>query len=930
MEALAAVSLAGNVAQFLEFGLKAVATTHELLRNPDGTLQENIDLQNIAQSTKSGFADKLRELQLGAIAAEVVCSLDKVEEDKKGRDEFLSSLELPLPASRAAENAILGILDGLKASTTRREGLYLKITIVSKTLWKRSELKELHERLNALRSQVSAHLVVLLLQQQQFMAQDLRAISTQNARLRTEMGGKLEQVISHIRTISNQRLNIEDYVPRPRNAKNPKDSKETSGDPNKPRASSNSNDGDETMEGYPPKSTLDDVFHYLNQTLTSEKRKAILGTLYFNQLEEREVTLPETHRRTFEWIFEGSPTASGTGKASDTFTRWLQHHAGIFWVTGKAGSGKSTLMKFLTHHDETKRLLGVWADKSDLVIAQHYFWSPGTTIQKSQEGLLRALLLQIFKQRTNLMRIACPDRWNFRYADSFHPWSRTQLMAAFEKLGKHPEGKWRICLFIDGLDEYSGDHTDLVKLILRMGELPNIKICVSSRPWIEFSDAFENTEWKLHLHDLSQADIHTFIRDELQGNGRFRRLRSLNEGDAESLALEIVARAQGVFLWVFLVVRSLLEGLRNEDDIHDLRMRLRALPTGLKDMFRRMLDTIDEFYRKRTSRLFLTMTHAETSFPVLAFYFMEFEDKTLPKEPLPFLRHWPNVDMGNEWARALDRKKRQLVGQCKDLIFISPIPDAPDLFNERVGFLHRTVVDYIKSKDVRARLQHTAEDFNPDRILLGAHVGQLRSLIHQHRNNYIRPHLAQWMLGALYYARRIEILTGIPEVEALDDLEAIIMSAFGKWGFSHAMATLLPGNDDWNEDAPESSFLELVCRYDVALYVVSKVPDLNIERLDDLAPKWKARISINRGSGFELRQLASEDDEDEWRLRKEVRASSQTKPAEVDLPTATTLEVARLPKISIVVAKERFEVAENGKRKRGRFASKLKGIFRKR
>ncbi|KAF4913555.1 hypothetical protein CGCVW01_v010858 [Colletotrichum viniferum] len=798
MEALAAVSLAGNVAQFLEFGLKAVATTYELLRNPDGTLQENIDLQSIAQSTKRGVADKLRGLQLGAIAAEVVCSLDKVEEDKKGRDEFLSSLELPLPASRAAENAvmqdlvsrcshvagqILGILDGLKASTTRREGLYLKITIVSKTLWKRSELKELHERLNALRSQVSAHLVVLLL-----------------------------------------------------NAKNPKGSKETSGDqtgdPNKPRASSDSNDGDETVEGYPPKSTLDDVFHYLNQTLTSEKRKAILGTLYFNQLEEREVTLPETHRRTFEWIFEGSPTASSTGKASDTFTRWLQHHAGIFWVTGKAGSGKSTLMKFLTHHDETKRLLGVWADKSDLVIAQHYFWSPGTTIQKSQEGLLRALLLQIFKQRTNLMRIACPDRWNFRYADSFHPWSRTQLMAAFEKLGKHPEGKWRICLFIDGIDEYSGDHTDL--------------ICVSSRPWIEFSDAFENTEWKLHLHDLSQADIHTFIRDELQGNGRFRRLRSLNEGDAESLALEIVARAQGVFLWVFLVVRSLLEGLRNEDDIHDLRMRLRALPTGLKDMFKRMLDTIDEFYRKRTSRLFLTMTHAETSFPVLAFYFMEFDDKTLPKEPLPFLRHWPNVDMGNEWARALDRKKRQLVGQCKDLIFISPVPDAPDLFNERVGFLHRTVVDYIKSKDVRTRLQHTAEDFNPDRILLGAHVGQLRSLIHQHRNNYIRPHLAQWMLGALYYARRIELLTGTPEVEALDDLEAIIMN--------------------------------------------------------------------------------------EWRLRKEVRASysTQTKPAEVDLPTATTLEMARLPKISIVVAKERYEVAENGKRKRGRFASKLKGIFRKR
>ncbi|KAK2770722.1 high-affinity nicotinic acid transporter [Colletotrichum kahawae] len=712
------------------------------------------------------------------------------------------------------------------------------------------------------------------------------------------MGDKLDKVIGQIQIIAGRPLPMEGCIQKPTM-----------------EPSESSDDEGEEAAGHLPKYTLDDIVNFLNQTLKFEKQKAILDTLYFDQLEDREWAIPEAHKNTFGWVFEGGSTSSVANETSATFIEWLQHGEDVFWVTGKAGSGKSTLMKFLTRHNETKRLLGEWAGNNNLIVAQHYFWSPGNAMQKSQEGLLRALLHQILRQRTSLMRVACPDRWNAPFADSFSPWSRAQLIAAFEKLGRLPQASWKVCLFIDGLDEYSGDHDELVQVILRMGELPRIKICAASRPWIEFSDAFENKEWKLYLHDLSQADIHTFVRDELQGNKKFQRLRAMNKGDAELLALEIVTRAQGVFLWVFLVVRSLLDGLTNEDDIHDLWMRLRTLPTGLKNMFKRMLDTIDEFYVKRTSRLFLTMTHAETSFPVLAFYFMEFDDRILPKEPLPFLRHWPNVDMSNEWARALDRKKRQLVGQCKDLIFISPVPDAPDLFNERVGFLHRTVVDYIKSKDVRTRLQCTAEDFSPDRILLGAHVGQLRSLIHQHRNNYIRPHLAQWLLGALYYARKIEGLTGAPEVEALDDLEAIIMS-----------------NDDWNEDAPESSFLELVCRYDVALYVCSKVPDLSVERLDELVPNWKARISINRDSGFELCQSTSEDNEDKWRLLTEARASSsmQTRPAEVDLPTATMLDMASPPKISIVVAKERFEVEDNVKRKRGRFASKLKGLFRKR
>lgn len=52
----------------------------------------------------------------------------------------------------------------------------------------------------------------------------------------------------------------------------------------------------------------------------------------------------------------------------------------------------------------------------------------------------------------------------------------------------------RICLFIDGLDEYEGDsdgtYVDIVALFSEIATSPNIKICLSSRPWLAFEDSF--------------------------------------------------------------------------------------------------------------------------------------------------------------------------------------------------------------------------------------------------------------------------------------------------------------------------------------------------------------------------------------------------------------------------------------------------------
>ena len=63
-----------------------------------------------------------------------------------------------------------------------------------------------------------------------------------------------------------------------------------------------------------------------------------------------------------------------------------------------------------------------------------------------------------------------------------------------------------------------------------------------------------------------------------------------------SYILGIVDKAEGVFLWVYQVVRSSLEGLRNEDGIKDLRRRLDLMPADFEKYFTHIFSTLEPFY----------------------------------------------------------------------------------------------------------------------------------------------------------------------------------------------------------------------------------------------------------------------------------------------------------------------------------------------
>lgn len=514
--------------------------------------------------------------------------------------------------------------------------------------------------------------------------------------------------------------------------------------------------------------------------ITFQKTQRIFASLHFRQIGERRNEIPVAHRSTYDWVFEGQVSS---------FSDWLeQSTASIYWIAGKAGSGKSTLMKHIHTHPRMRTGLLLWAGVRQLLVASHFFWGAGTLLQQTQEGLLRTLMFQILTQHPELTPRSSPARWDAAFDQhgitNQQPWTSRELLDGLVNL---LTGNTSCCtlIFVDGLDEYSGELDSLIQMISTLGRIANVKLCISSRPWPRFSEVFSDSPWKLCLQDLTRADIERYTMDTLEAQSRFKLLQARDPNTSHELVSSITDRAQGVFLWVYLVVRSLIRGLVNADSMGDLQRRLDELPRQLEPFFERILNTVDELYKCRTSRVLLVLAHARIPLPLVTFYFLDSEED-LPFNPHKFLRNWPYVN--EEEAEAIEKRKRQLIAQFKDLISLTEHPTKAAMFSFSVGFIHRTVIEYLNQGRIQEWMYSRAGPaFDPVTALFMASFEQFETLSHLWKRTYLRPYLSNWFLSSIYYAREIEVTRGKPATSQLDQIEKILSKNLEYTSFSDAI-----------------------------------------------------------------------------------------------------------------------------------------------
>jgi hypothetical protein len=277
----------------------------------------------------------------------------------------------------------------------------------------------------------------------------------------------------------------------------------------------------------------------LNSSDDDQYRRFLAG-LKYDEMNSRRSAITIPHENTFRWIFDVS-----TKVPWGNFIHWLKSDEDkIYWISGKAGSGKSTLMKFIIDSEETKKaLLDL---NTNTIILSFFFWAIGTKLQRSITGMLCTLLHRMLRENKTAVVELLRDEPEFSYKESISDWSLDELQRSILKVSSSQNRSY--CFFIDGLDEVENaeGQAELLQILEKFRCQPNIKLCVSSRPEPTLKDCLKNYP-RLRLQDLTKEDIRQYVVDVL-GSLEEKMVEGSPQKSKERLIEKIVEKSSGVFL----------------------------------------------------------------------------------------------------------------------------------------------------------------------------------------------------------------------------------------------------------------------------------------------------------------------------------------------------------------------------------------------
>lgn len=388
--------------------------------------------------------------------------------------------------------------------------------------------------------------------------------------------------------------------------------------------------------------------------VSKAKREHLLQSLKYPGFNERRNEVREAHPDTFQWVFAGDGGTSDATESDvsaikwDSFSNWLKSTDTVYWISGKPGSGKSTMVKYILAKPQievTKQCLNVWSP--GCLIISHYFWRPGNPMQRSIKGLFCSLLHQLLGNNESALARALASDTGPSMKTDVTDWSLEELQSTLLRTVEgydHP-----ICIFLDGLDEvYPDQPTALLDMIMKFPMAGKTKMCLASRAEPPLQRRLYDMP-QLRLQDLTAADLTKYVRDHMQPSD----FDFAWEWKYESFVTSLVERAQGVFLWLVLVTKSIRNGFENGDSSHVIEERVDHLKGGdleslYNDMWDRVSDNNPDTYRRTAAVYFRIMllynrecnSHLHFYGENLSVFTMMFAttglaEKTLDAAPLP-------------------------------------------------------------------------------------------------------------------------------------------------------------------------------------------------------------------------------------------------------------------------------------------------------
>ena len=281
------------------------------------------------------------------------------------------------------------------------------------------------------------------------------------------------------------------------------------------------------------------------------------------------MTIKTAHAKTCRWLLK-----------SEQYLSWLDmtkvgEHHGFLWIKGKAGTGKSTLMKFA--------LVNARRTMKNHILLSFFFNARGEDMEKSTIGTYRSLLLQLLERLPALQSVFDSLGLSTSSFSADHQWNAESLKTLLEQAIRGLGDSSVVCL-IDALDECEEEQVrDMIQFFEHIGDLAvsndiRFQVCFSSRhyPHITIRNGLELV---LEGQEGHSQDITNYVETELKiGKSKI----------AQQVRAELQEKASGIFMWVVLVV-GILNKESDRGQVYTLRRKLREIPGDLHELFRDIL-----------------------------------------------------------------------------------------------------------------------------------------------------------------------------------------------------------------------------------------------------------------------------------------------------------------------------------------------------
>lgn len=241
---------------------------------------------------------------------------------------------------------------------------------------------------------------------------------------------------------------------------------------------------------------------------------------------------------------------------------WANEHdkSFMFWLSGLAGTGKSTIARTVARMCSEQGSLGASfffaRGGGDVGHARFFFTSIAVQLA-NKSPTLQQFICDAIRENSDITALSLGDQW------------RQLILRPLSKLARD-SGPTSYILVVDALDEC--DNESDIRIIIRLLaearslETVQLRVFFTSRPEIPMRHSFSQIPEAEHrdfiLHDIEadiiDYDISMFIDYELRSIGEERALEAGWPG--EQALTKLVLNASGLFIWAATACRFIREG----------------------------------------------------------------------------------------------------------------------------------------------------------------------------------------------------------------------------------------------------------------------------------------------------------------------------------------------------------------------------------